>query len=126
MTYTSGTPLTQLVSEGTGLVFIVIPRIFDVMGPIGHILAPMLFISILFAGITSSIAELEPLINSLCHKIGWSRKNSNLTVNIRMPVILIVHNSHQQLFNQCCRWISNRILDYPINYTTVHNIYMVL
>ena len=76
MTYTSGTPLTQLVSEGTGLVFVVLPRIFDAMGPIGHVIAPMLFISILFAGITSSIAELEPLINSLNHKIGWSRKKT--------------------------------------------------
>ena len=74
MTYTSGTPLTQLVSEGTGLVFVVLPRIFEAMGPIGHVLAPMLFISILFAGITSSMAELETLINSLYHKIGWSRK----------------------------------------------------
>ena len=82
MTYTSGTPLTQLVSEGTGLVFVVLPRIFDAMGPIGHLIAPMLFISILFAGITSSIAELEPLINSLNHKIGWSRKKTVTLLSI--------------------------------------------
>ncbi|MEE1150533.1 MAG: sodium-dependent transporter, partial [Methanobrevibacter sp.] len=82
MTYTSGTPLTQLVSEGTGLVFVVLPRIFEAMGPIGHVLAPMLFISILFAGITSSMAELETLINSLYHKIGWSRKKIVTLISI--------------------------------------------
>ena len=82
LTYPSGTPLTQLVSEGTGLVFVVLPRIFDAMGPIGHVIAPMLFISILFAGITSSIAELEPLINSLNHKIGWSRKKTVTLLSI--------------------------------------------
>ncbi|WP_405307077.1 hypothetical protein [Methanobrevibacter sp.] len=82
MTYTSGTPIAQLVSEGTGLVFIVLPRIFETMGPIGHVLAPMLFISILFAGITSSIAELEPLINSLCHKMDWSRKKTVTLLSI--------------------------------------------
>ncbi len=82
MTYTSGTPLTPLVSEGTGLVFVVLPRIFEAMGPIGHVLAPMLFISILFAGITSSMAELETLINSLYHKIGWSRKKIVTLISI--------------------------------------------
>lgn len=82
MSYTSATPMIQLVSEGTGLVFIVLPRIFNIMGPIGHILAPLLFISIMFAGITSSMAELEPMINSLNHKVDWSRKKTVTVLSI--------------------------------------------
>ncbi len=82
MSYTSGTPMIQLVSEGTGLVFIVLPRIFNIMGPIGHILAPLLFIAIMFAGITSSMAELEPMINSLRHKVDWSRRKTVTVLSI--------------------------------------------
>ena len=44
MSVTAGTPMVQLVTEGTGLVFIVFPMIFNIMGPIGRILAPLLFI----------------------------------------------------------------------------------
>lgn len=44
------------------------------MGMIGHIIAPLLFLSILFAGFTSSFALFEPLLSSLCDKFGWSRK----------------------------------------------------
>ncbi|MBR3113111.1 MAG: hypothetical protein IKH29_05285 [Methanobrevibacter sp.] len=63
MSYTSGTPMVELVSEGTGLVFVVFPMIFNIMGPIGRIIAPLLFIAILFAGITSAVAVFEPMIN---------------------------------------------------------------
>lgn len=76
MSYTSGTPIVELVSEGTGLVFVVFPMIFNIMGAIGHIIAPLLFIAILFAGITSAVAVFEPMINSTVHKLNWSRKKA--------------------------------------------------
>ena len=82
MSFTSGTPMIQLVSEGTGLVFIVFPMIFNIMGPIGHILAPLLFISILFAGITSAIGIFEPMVNSTLHKFNWSRKKTVSVLSI--------------------------------------------
>ena len=76
MSATSGTPMIQLVSEGTGLVFIVFPMIFNIMGPVGHVFAPFLFIAILFAGITSAIAIMEPMVNSIMHKFDWTRKKA--------------------------------------------------
>lgn len=74
MSSTSSIPITELVSEGTGLIFVVFPQIFNEMGFMGHILAPLLFVSILFAGITSSFALFEPLLSSLCEKFKWSRR----------------------------------------------------
>ena len=74
MSLTSSIPMNELISEGTGLIFIIFPQIFNVMGPMGHVIAPLLFISILFAGFTSSFALFEPLLSSLCDKFGWSRK----------------------------------------------------
>ena len=76
MSYTSGTPMVELVSEGTGLVFVVFPMIFNVMGFFGRIIAPLLFIAILFAGISSAVAVFEPMINSTVHKLSWSRRKA--------------------------------------------------
>ena len=76
MSFTNGTPMIQLITEGTGLVFIVFPMIFNIMGPIGRILAPMLFLAILFAGVTSALGFFEPMLNSTSAKLGWSRKKT--------------------------------------------------
>ncbi len=82
MSQTVGTPITQLVSEGTGLVFVVFPKIFTVMGPVGRIIAPLLFIAILLAGISSAVAMLEPMVNSSSIKLGWSRKKTVTVLSI--------------------------------------------
>ncbi len=76
MSATAGTPMVQLITEGTGLIFIVFPMIFNIMGPIGRILAPLLFLAILFAGITSALGFFEPMLNSTSAKLGWSRKKT--------------------------------------------------
>lgn len=76
MSATAGTPMVQLITEGTGLIFVVFPMIFNIMGPIGRILAPLLFLAILFAGITSALGFFEPMLNSTSDKLGWSRKKT--------------------------------------------------
>ncbi|MBQ7927595.1 MAG: sodium-dependent transporter [Methanobrevibacter sp.] len=82
MSVTAGTPMVQLVTEGTGLVFVVFPMIFNIMGPVGRILAPLLFLAILFAGITSALGFLEPMLNSTTVKLGWSRKKTATVLSI--------------------------------------------
>ena len=82
MSLTSGTPMVQLVTEGTGLIFVVFPMIFNIMGPFGHILAPLLFLAILFAGITSALGFFEPILNSVSNKFGWSRKKAAFLLSI--------------------------------------------
>ena len=74
MSATSGTPLTQIVSEGTGLIFVVFPKIFSLMGIMGRILAPLFFLAVLFAGISSAFAFFEPIIGSVASKSNMSRK----------------------------------------------------
>ena len=82
MSASSGLPIVQLVSEGTGLIFMVLPMIFNQMGLIGHIFAPLLFLAILFAGITSALGFLEPMLSSFANKFNISRREAatNLTV----------------------------------------------
>lgn len=74
MSATSGTPMVQLVSEGTGLIFVVFPKIFSLMGVAGRILAPLFFLAVLFAGISSAFAFFEPVIASISSKCNMSRK----------------------------------------------------
>jgi NSS family neurotransmitter:Na+ symporter len=74
MSATSGTPMVELVSEGTGLIFVVFPKIFSLMGIAGRILAPLFFLAVLFAGISSAFAFFEPIIGSISSKCGMSRK----------------------------------------------------
>lgn len=82
MSSTTGTPMVQLITEGTGLIFIVFPMIFNIMGPIGRIIAPLLFLAILFAGITSALGFLEPMLNTTSDKLGWSRKKTATLLSI--------------------------------------------
>ena len=82
MSVTAGTPMVQLVTEGTGLVFIVFPMIFNIMGPVGRILAPLLFLAILFVGVTSALGFLEPMLSSTSAKLGWSRKKTATVLSI--------------------------------------------
>ena len=82
MSATSGMPMVELVTEGTGLIFIVFPMIFNIMGPIGRILAPILFLTILFAGITSALGFFEPMLNSITSKMEWSRKKTTTVLVI--------------------------------------------
>lgn len=76
MAVNSGVPIDQLITEGTSLIFIVFPTIFDAMGGIGRILGPLFFLAILFAGITSGVGYFEPLANSLADKFAISRKKA--------------------------------------------------
>lgn len=74
MSLMSSVPINELITSGSSLIFIIFPRIFNVMGPAGYILAPLLFLSILFAGFTSSFALFEPLLSSVIAKFDLSRK----------------------------------------------------
>ena len=93
MSLTSSIPMNELISEGTGLIFVVFPQIFNEMGFMGHILAPLLFISILFAGLTSSFALFEPLLSSMCDKFGWDRRKGVTILVIVACLCTVVYST---------------------------------
>lgn len=82
MAMTSGIPFNELVTEGTGLAFVVFPQVFNVMGPSAQIIGPLFFLCIFFAGITSIIALLEGVCYSISEKFSFSRKKSATIVCI--------------------------------------------
>ena len=82
MAVTSGIPFNQLVSEGTGLAFVVFPQVFNIMGDIAYVIGPLFFLCILFAGITSVIALLEGVCYSISEKFLIERKKTATVVCI--------------------------------------------
>ena len=82
MTLTSGIPFDELVTEGTGLAFVVFPQVFNTMGFASYIIGPLFFLCILFAGITSVIALLEGVCYSISEKFLIEREKTATAVCI--------------------------------------------
>lgn len=82
MALTSGIQFNELVTEGTGLAFVVFPQVFNTMGTASYIIGPLFFLCILFAGITSVIALLEGVCYSISEKFLISREKTATVVCI--------------------------------------------
>lgn len=65
----------QLLSKGPGLMFIVLPQLFDKMAG-GHIVGAAFFVMVLFAALTSSISLMETVVSVFMDKFKWSRKTT--------------------------------------------------
>ncbi len=90
MTVTSGIGFNDLVTEGSGLAFIVFPQVFNVMGPWTYIIGPLFFLCILFAGITSLIALLEVVCYSVSDKFDLTRQKATTIVCVIGALISII------------------------------------
>lgn len=78
MSLTSGIAINSLITEGSymGMAFIVFPQVFNVMGFGAYIIGPLFFGCILFAGITSAIALVEPISATITEKFNIKRSIS--------------------------------------------------
>ena len=76
MSFTSGVGIDQIATSGTGLLFVVFPEIFNVMGDMAYIIAPVFFLCVFFAGVTSALAFLEPMTLAVSKKFRINRSRS--------------------------------------------------
>ncbi|MDR3223752.1 MAG: sodium-dependent transporter [Methanobrevibacter sp.] len=74
MSTTTGININDLVTQGTGLTFIVFPMILNIMGPVAYLIGPLFFLCIFFAGITSAISFFEPITKAMEEKFNVKRK----------------------------------------------------
>jgi NSS family neurotransmitter:Na+ symporter len=65
-------------SQGPGLVFISLPAAFYQMGIMGNIFAILFFIALAFAGLTSSVSLVEPMVQYFIDRFSWSRIKASL------------------------------------------------
>ena len=79
MSLQSGVAVPDLVTQGAGLVFIVYPTVFNVLGDWASVIGPLFFFTVYLAGLTSILSTIEPLSFSIQNKFGWSR-NKTMTI----------------------------------------------
>jgi NSS family neurotransmitter:Na+ symporter len=65
-------------TKGAGLVFISLPSVFYDFGSIGTVLAILFFVAIAFAGITSAVSMLEPMVSYFVNRFKYSRLKAAL------------------------------------------------
>ena len=68
------------MTAGPGLIFVSLPKVFDAMGPIGSVIAPVFFLIVAFAAITSSVSVMEAIVSSLMDATGFGRRKSAILV----------------------------------------------
>ena len=71
---------TEGMTAGPGLIFVSLPKVFDAMGPIGSVIAPVFFLIVAFAAITSSVSVMEAIVSSLMDATGFGRRKSAILV----------------------------------------------
>lgn len=76
MSLQSGTAVADLVTQGTGLVFVAYPTVLNVLGQYAIIIGPLFFLTVYLAGLTSILSTIEPLAFSIQNKFTWSRKKT--------------------------------------------------
>jgi len=77
-------------SKGPGLVFISLPAVFYEMGSLGNFLAVLFFVSLAFAGLTSAVSLLEPMVQYLIDRFKLSRLVASFSAGGFFYVIGIV------------------------------------
>lgn len=111
-------------ASGPSLMFVSLPKVFEAMGGIGHVIGALFFLMVLFAALTSSISIMEAIVSSFMDEFGWSRKKATLVetvIGVVMGVfvclgynglyfdILLPNGSHAQLLD-VMDYVSNSVL----------------
>ena len=76
-------------ASGPGLMFILIPKVFEVMGPIGHFIGILFFLMVFFAALTSSISILEAIVSSFMDHFKISRRRATI-IEFLIALVLAV------------------------------------
>ena len=69
-------------AQGPGLVFISLPAAFYEMGVLGNIFAVLFFVALAFAGLTSSVSLVEPMVQYFIDRFSWSRVKASIAMGL--------------------------------------------
>ena len=91
MSLQTATPVSNLVSQGTGLIFVVYPAVFNILGQWAYVIGPLFFLTIFIAGLTSILTMIEPLSFSIQNKFDISRKRTVTILCIIGAVVSMIY-----------------------------------
>ncbi len=69
-------------SAGPGLVFISLPAVFYEMGVLGNVFSVLFFFALAFAGLTSAVSLVEPMVQYLIDRFKMSRFRASVSMGL--------------------------------------------
>lgn len=78
------------MSQGPGLMFISLPKVFDSMGIAGNVIGFLFFLMVIFAAITSAVSVMEAIVSSMMDKFKLSRQKSTIIVTLYALIMGII------------------------------------
>ncbi|NPA59211.1 MAG: sodium-dependent transporter [Epsilonproteobacteria bacterium] len=105
-------------AKGPGLVFISLPAAFYEMGIIGNVFAVLFFIALAFAGLTSSVSLVEPMVQYFIDRFSWSRLKASVSMGLFFYLFgIIAILSNIDGFKESLTWGGKNFFDW-IDYIT--------
>jgi len=105
-------------AKGPGLVFISLPAAFYEMGIIGNIFAILFFIALAFAGLTSSVSLVEPMVQYFIDRFSWSRLKASVSMGLFFYLIgIIALLSNIDGYKEALTWGGKNFFDW-VDYFT--------
>jgi len=105
-------------AKGPGLVFISLPAAFYEMGIIGNIFAILFFLALAFAGLTSSVSLVEPMVQYFIDRFSWSRVKASVAMGLffySLGIIALLSNIDG--FKEALTWGGKNFFDW-VDYVT--------
>lgn len=78
------------MSQGPGLMFVSLPKIFDEMGKVGLVIGFIFFLMVAFAAITSSVSVMEAVVSGIMDKFKLNRKLSVVIVTVYALILGVI------------------------------------
>lgn len=105
-------------AKGPGLVFISLPAAFFEMGIIGNIFAVLFFIALAFAGLTSSVSLVEPMVQYFIDRFKWSRLKASVSMGLFFYLVgIIALLSNIDGYKEALTWGEKNFFDW-VDYVT--------
>ena len=99
--------------KGPGLVFISLPAAFYEMGGLGNFFAVIFFIALAFAGLTSAVSLVEPMVQYLIDRFKFSRLKASLSVGIFFYLVgILVILSGLDGWEESLSWGGKNLFDW--------------
>jgi NSS family neurotransmitter:Na+ symporter len=100
-------------AKGPGLVFISLPAAFYEMGVIGNVFAVLFFLALAFAGLTSSVSLVEPMVQYFMDRFKWSRLKASVSMGLFFYLIgIIALLSNIDAFKETLTWGDKNFFDW--------------
>jgi len=105
-------------AKGPGLVFISLPAAFYEMGIIGNVFAVLFFLALAFAGLTSSVSLVEPMVQYFIDRFKWSRLKASVSMGLFFYLIgIIALLSNIDSYKEMLTWGGKNFFDW-VDYVT--------